>query len=160
MPADIVQSNTLEALPGMLGLDHIAIAVANLDTASGPYRMLGFVASHPDEEVSSSGVRVRELVHGATTIELLEPLDDTGLVARFLARRGPGLHHLAFRVRDVQASLSALAAQGRGGIEGMARPGRRGTVVAFLPPSDWAGVLIELVEWPAGAPVRPGETRP
>jgi methylmalonyl-CoA/ethylmalonyl-CoA epimerase len=129
-----------------LPLDHVAIAVEDLDAASRSWTLLGAVPAGEDERVDAQGVLVRTLRLGATLLELLEPIDQASPVGRFLARRGAGLHHLALRVHDVEATLRGLLDEGAVAIDAAPRPGRAGTRVAFLHPRWTGGVLVELVE--------------
>jgi methylmalonyl-CoA/ethylmalonyl-CoA epimerase len=133
--------------PGLAGLrlDHVGIAVASLDAAT-PYAALGLAAVGPDEAVPAQGVVVRLLRGGEIAIELLAPTSPDTPVGRFLARRGPGLHHLAFAVADVDAEVERLHGLGAGFVDPTPRPGRGGSRVVFLHPSWTGGVLIELVE--------------
>jgi methylmalonyl-CoA/ethylmalonyl-CoA epimerase len=127
-------------------LHHIAIAVPSIAAALPHYvdglgmRLLGA------EEVASERVKVAILAVGATRIELLEPTSPDSPVAKFLAKRGPGLHHLAFTVKDVDAAASRLAEAGAPLLGEAPRPGAHGTRVAFLHPKYLNGVLAELVE--------------
>ncbi|HEX2863303.1 MAG TPA: VOC family protein, partial [Deinococcales bacterium] len=146
----------LAGVPGVLGLDHVAVAAPNLDEAARAYLALGFRVLRPDETVETAGVRVRELGLAGTTVELLQPLNAESPVARFLERRGPGLHHLALRVASVRAALDACPAAGLSALDREPRPGRGGTLVAFLHPTTVGGALVELVEWPG----RPQEEPP
>jgi methylmalonyl-CoA/ethylmalonyl-CoA epimerase len=136
-------------IPGLegLALDHVAIAVPSFD-AEGPYLALGLHPEGPDEVVAAQGVRVRLLRAGGAAIELLAPLADDGPVARFLERRGPGLHHLAFRVADLDAEIARLRALGAVFVDPEPRPGRGGSRVVFLHPRWAGGVLVELVAHP------------
>lgn len=139
-----------QALAG-LPLDHVAIAVAGegaagLDAAATPFRLLGLRPVGPDEEVPTQGVRVRALGAGPTLVELLAPTVPDGPVARFVARRGPGLHHIALRVPDLDAALHDLRDAGARLLDDAPRPGRAGSRVAFVHPSFAGGVLIELVQ--------------
>lgn len=132
-------------------LDHVAVAVAGrdaaaLDAAAAPYLALGLRVDGEDEEVPAQGVRVRLLRSGGTHIELLAATSPDSPVARFVERRGPGLHHLALRVPDLEAALARLRADGARLVDDAPRPGRGGSRVAFLHPSHAGGVLIELVE--------------
>ncbi len=129
-------------------LDHVAMAVADLQSATDAYLLLGLVQAEADEEVPSQGVTVRALRGGPVLIELLAPLGDDGPVARFLAKRGPGLHHVALKVDDLAAELKRLAAAGVPLLDDEPRSGRAGTRVAFVHPRFAGGVLIELVEHP------------
>ncbi|MEX2503085.1 MAG: methylmalonyl-CoA epimerase [Trueperaceae bacterium] len=132
-------------------IDHVGIAVPDLDAGAEPYRSLG-LAVHEDEEVPDQNVRVRILRAGDGWIELLAPLHEDTPVARFLASRGPGLHHLAFRVPDVDAALRDAVRSGARAIDATPRDGRAGSRVAFLHPTWSGGVLIELVQ---PSPARP-----
>jgi methylmalonyl-CoA/ethylmalonyl-CoA epimerase len=139
------------ALPAALTgapLDHVAVAVADLDSAAAAYGLLGLERVGADEEVPTQGVRVRTLAGGAVLLELLAPLPGDGPVARFLQRRGPGLHHVALRVTDLEAELARLAAADVPLLDRQPRPGRAGTQVAFIHPRFAGGVLIELVQQP------------
>lgn len=130
-------------------LDHVAIATPDLETGSAPYLALGLTPEGPDEEVASQGVRVRAFEVGETLIELLAPTRPDSPVAAFLTRRGPGLHHTAYRVADLEAEMARLGAAGARFLSQAPTPGRAGTRVAFLHPKWGAGTLIELVEHPA-----------
>ena len=127
-------------------LDHVAIAVPSIALALPLYEtLLGARGSVP-ERIDDQGVIVVFVGSGSGRIELLEPLRDDSPVARFLARRGQGLHHIAYRVPDIEAALAACAADGLEAIDVRPRPGAHGRRVAFLHPRSAAGVLIELVE--------------
>ncbi len=128
-----------------LPIDHVGIAVHDLGEGAAPWSQLGLPALE-DETVPEQGVRVRLLRAGDAAIELLAPLDDTSQVARFLERRGPGVHHVAFRVDDVEKALARLLSEGARAVDLAPRPGRAGSRVAFLHPSWAGGVLIELVQ--------------
>lgn len=133
-----------------LPLDHIAIAVPELEAAARPYRLLGLLPGAP-ETVTDQGVRVCMLDSGAGRVELLEPLTEDSPVGRFLARRGPGLHHLGLRVESLDAEIERLASAGARFTEGGVRAGHGGNRIAFLHPGWTGGVLVELVE-PAAVP--------
>ena len=126
-------------------LDHVGIAVADLDAASAPYFALG-LAPLADEIVAGQGVRVRAFSAGGPLVELLAPTGAGGPIARFLERRGPGLHHIAFRSSDLDADVAALQADGAQFIDPTPSPGRAGTRAVFLHPAWGHGVLIEVVE--------------
>jgi methylmalonyl-CoA/ethylmalonyl-CoA epimerase len=128
-----------------LPLDHVAIAVESLATALPLFESLTGGAGSAIEEVMAQGVKVAFVGSGGGRLELLEPLTAETPVGRFLRRRGPGLHHIAYRVADLQASLDTLAARGVTLIDRTPREGAGGHRVAFLHPSSTAGVLIELV---------------
>jgi methylmalonyl-CoA/ethylmalonyl-CoA epimerase len=133
-----------EALVG-LPIDHVAIAVPDLD-AAGAWSALGLPRSGDDEDVPGQGVRVRALRAGEGLIELVAPTTPTSPVARFLATRGPGLHHVALRVPDVEEAVARLLAAGAAFVDPTPRPGRAGTRVVFLHPRWTGGTLVELVE--------------
>jgi methylmalonyl-CoA/ethylmalonyl-CoA epimerase len=98
------------------------------------------------EEVAEQGVRVAMLPIGETHIELLEPLHPNSPVGKFLAKRGPGIHHLAIEVEDIRAALVDLARNGARLIDKEPRAGAGGCLVAFIHPSSMNGVLLELVQ--------------
>lgn len=136
------------AAPGAVALDHVGIAVRNLEEALAVWRVApGLEAAHV-EEVATEGVRVAFLqLVGGVAIELLEPLAGSGSpVSRFLDKRGPGVHHLSFRVPDCRAAIRAAEAAGIHVLAPAPRPGSRGTLVAFFDPRDTGGVLIEVCE--------------
>jgi len=125
-----------------LPVDHVAIAVHDLEAAVPIYeRLTGSRGSRP-EAVPSQHVRVAFVGQ----IELIEPTNDESAVARFLARRGPGLHHIGYRVEDCGAELVRLIAEGFEPIDPRPRTGAGGHRVAFLDPGTTGGALIELVE--------------
>ncbi|HYA57882.1 MAG TPA: methylmalonyl-CoA epimerase [Thermoplasmata archaeon] len=129
-------------------LDHVGIAVPNLTAALARWTpLLGPPESAP-EEVPSNRVRVAFLSAGETHIELLEPTDTDSPVARFLAARGEGIHHLAYRVPSVNAALGEVERRGGRVVDRVARPGARGRRVGFAHPSAFGGVLVEFVEGP------------
>ncbi|WP_038058371.1 methylmalonyl-CoA epimerase [Thermus amyloliquefaciens] len=127
-------------------LHHVGIAVEDLEAAKARYRLLGF-APVAEGEVAAQGVRVAMLRGaGETLLELLAPLGPDTPVGRFLEKRGPGLHHLAFATPRIQEELARLKAEGARLIDEVPRPGFGGHRVAFLHPSFGLGVLWELVE--------------
>jgi LAO/AO transport system kinase len=127
-------------------LDHIGVAV---DSPSAILAFLtdalGLPAESP-EEIDASQVRVRFVGHADPQVELIEPTGANSAVARFLAKRGSGLHHVAFRVADLDRTLAALVARGVRLIDREPRPGAHGSRIAFVHPSSTGGVLVELVE--------------
>ena len=129
-----------------LELDHLGVATRDLDDGSAPYRALGLEALGPDEAVPSQGVIVRAFRAGGALVELLAPTTPESPLHAFLERRGPGVHHVAFRVADLDASVARLRADGAAFASDTPRPGRAGTRVVFLHPRWGAGTLIELVE--------------
>ena len=132
-------------------IDHVGVAVEDLDAAIAIHRdTYGMPLVHR-ETVEAQGVEAALLDVGESHVELLAPLGDDTPVGRFLARRGPGLHHVAYRVDDVAGALDALRAAGMRLIDEAPRTGIRGSQVAFLHPSAAGGVLTELVQ-PAAVP--------
>ena len=127
-------------------LDHVGVAVHSLDDALPTFEPLAGAAGSGRERVESQGVEVIFVGAGAGRIELLAPTRPDSPVARFLERRGPGLHHLCYRVPDIARALEEHNAAGYELIDVTARPGAHGHRVAFLHPRSTGGVLIELVE--------------
>ncbi len=133
----------------IVGQHHIGIAVENLDAALAVYRdQLGLELDHI-ESVPDQKLRVAMIPLGDETIELLEPTDDESPVAKFLAKKGEGFHHLALEVRDLDAMLEQLKTRGVRLIDEEPREGAGGTRIAFLHPKAGRGVLLELVENPS-----------
>ena len=128
------------------GLDHVGIAVRDIEEALGFYAQGLGLELERVETVPEQGVRVAFLPLGDTEIELLEPLGEEGPLARFLEKRGEGIHHLCIAVADIEATLADLAAQGFRLIDETPRTGAGGARVAFVHPRSAHGVLIELVE--------------
>jgi methylmalonyl-CoA/ethylmalonyl-CoA epimerase len=127
-------------------LDHIGIAVANLGDALSFYRdALGLEIQTP-EEVPSQRVRVHFIPVGDSSLELLEATDDRSPIAKYTAKRGPGLHHITLRVDDLAAALAQLKERGVRLIDEAPRPGAHGSLVAFIHPSSAHGVLVELMQ--------------
>jgi len=129
-------------------LDHVGIAVSDLRAALERWRPVAGVPADAPEEVESQGVRVAFLSAGVVEVELLEPTRADSAVGRFLARRGEGLHHIAFRVPSVDAALQELDKRGETMVDRTGRPGSRGRRVGFAHPSAFGGVLVEFVEAP------------
>lgn len=129
-------------------LDHIGIAVTGLDAAAESYLRLGYSITHR-ETLSSQAVEVMFLrigPAGTAEIELIAPIDSSGPLTKFLARRGPGLHHLCYCVSNIEGELSRLTANGISAIDKIPRPGARGHRIAFLDPKSTGGVLIEICQ--------------
>jgi methylmalonyl-CoA/ethylmalonyl-CoA epimerase len=125
-------------------LDHIGIAVANLDEALSFYRdALGLEIEAP-ELVASQNVRAHFIPAGQSALELLEPTADDSPIAKYLSKRGPGLHHITLRVDDIRAALARLKERGVRLIDEAPRAGAHGSLVAFIHPSSAHGVLVEL----------------
>ena len=125
-------------------IDHLGIAVTSIEEALSVYRALGLTETHR-EDVASQGVRTAFLPVGESSIELLEPTADSP-VAKFLSKRGPGIHHVCFGVEDIETALAELAAKGFRLIHREPVEGASGKRVAFLHPEAGGGVLIELAE--------------
>lgn len=123
-------------------VDHIAVAVSSLEEGCALFQSLTGDVCSPVEELPAQGVRVAFV----GSVELLEPLGPETTVGRFLDRRGPGLHHLAYRVPDLPRTLARLRDAGVELIDHEPRTGARGHQVAFLHPRSTGGVLVELVE--------------
>ncbi len=127
-------------------VDHIGIATKHLDEALAVWRDALGLEVDSTEEVAEQGVRLAMLPIGETHIELLEPLKDDSPIGRFLASRGPGIHHVAIRVPDIRNALAQLKARGTRLIDETPRVGAGGCLVAFIHPSSANGVLLELVQ--------------
>jgi methylmalonyl-CoA/ethylmalonyl-CoA epimerase len=132
----------------ILDIDHVGIAVPNLDDAVDRYRRtLGMEPSHR-ERVEDQGVEEVLFPVGDSFVQLLGALGPDTPVGGFLAKRGPGLHHVAYRVDDVTATLARYRDEGFRLIDEVPRRGSRGTLIAFVHPKDMEGVLVELVQLP------------
>lgn len=125
-------------------LDHIGIAVRSLDAAK-IYAALGLTTDHV-EDVVTQGVKTAFLSAGDANIELLEPLSPESTVAKFIEKKGEGIHHICFRVTHIEEHLARLQQQGFRLINEAPVPGAHGCRVAFLHPAAGNGVLIELSE--------------
>lgn len=137
--------NTLRQVK-LLNLDHVAIAVRDLDAALDGYRSRYRVEPLYREIVQSQGVEEAMIPVGGSFVQLLCPLGDETPVGRFLSKKGEGLHHIAYAVVSIEAALQHLAAQGARLIDSEPRAGGRGSRIAFVHPADLGGTLIELVE--------------
>jgi methylmalonyl-CoA epimerase len=127
-------------------IDHVGVAVDDIESALAVYRdLLGMPLVHR-ETVTEQGVDAALLDVGDGHIELLQPLGPDTAVGKFLAKRGPGLHHIAYRVDDIDQVLSDLAGSGARLIDERPRTGIRGSRVAFVHPASSGGVLTEIVE--------------
>ena len=127
-------------------VDHIGIATPTIDEGLAIWRDALGLEPEATEVVAEQGVKVCMLPVGDTHVELLEPLSAESAVGRFLAKRGPGIHHIAIEVRDIRASLAELKSKGARLIDETPRAGARGCLVAFVHPSSTNGVLLELVQ--------------
>lgn len=128
-----------------VGIHHLGLAVDDLDDAVGTYERLFGAHLERRETVPDQGVEAASLRVGDGRVELLASLGDDTPVGKFLARRGPGMHHVAYEVRDLPAALRGLAAQGAELIDAEPREGLFGLQVAFVHPDAVHGVLSELV---------------
>jgi len=125
-------------------LDHVGIAVQDIDKALAFYRDALGLDVHPPEEVATERVRARAVPVGGPSLELLEATAPDSAIATYISKRGPGLHHVTLRVDDLRAALAHLNARGVRLINSEPRPGAEGSLVAFIHPSAAHGVLVEL----------------
>jgi methylmalonyl-CoA/ethylmalonyl-CoA epimerase len=137
--------NPHDAFEG-LPLDHVAIAVESIDDVLPALEAVTGARGSRPERVEGQGVEVCFLGTGFGKIELVRPLAPDSPVGRFLARRGTGLHHIAYRVADIDMTLQRLATDGMELIDRVPRPGAHGHRVAFIHPRSTGGVLVELVQ--------------
>jgi methylmalonyl-CoA/ethylmalonyl-CoA epimerase len=143
--AAVGRADSIGRSVGARGIHHLGVAVADLDSAVASYqRLFGAEVEHR-ETVAEQGVEAASLRVGAGRVELLASLGPETPVGRFLAKRGPGMHHVAFEVDDVGEELSRLAAGGAELIDDAPRRGLFGLEVAFVHPDTTGGVLAELV---------------
>ena len=129
----------------MFSIDHLGIAVRSLAAAKGIYEKLGLTIS-AEEVVESEQVRLVMVPVGATRLELLEPLSENSPIAKFIAKRGEGLHHVSLRVPDLAAAVERLKKDGVRLISEEMKVGAGGHRFVFVHPSSAGGVLLELVE--------------
>ncbi len=128
-------------------IDHIGIAVASIEEARKLYEALG-LAVEAIEEVPTEGVRVALIPCGESSIELLEPMSDESPIARFLERRGPGIHHLCLGTGDIVADDARLRTAGKQVLRQQPTRGAGGCWVQFVHPKSAGGVLLELSQRP------------
>jgi len=133
----------------LINLDHVAIAVADLDAAIAGYSDRYRIEPLYREVVESQGVEEAMIPVGGSFVQLLQPLGAETPVGKFLERNGEGLHHVAFAVVDIEAALDHLDETGTRLIDRHPRLGGRGARIAFVHPKDLAGTLVELVEIPS-----------
>jgi methylmalonyl-CoA epimerase len=131
----------------MSEIDHLGIAVKSLAKATKFYELLG-LKPMPEETVEAEQVRLAMVPVGESRIELLEPTSDDSPIARFLAKRGEGLHHVALSVDDLSGTVERLKANGTRLISDEIKVGAGGHLYVFVHPSSAGGVLLELVEDP------------
>lgn len=127
-------------------VDHLGFAVRDLDEAVGFYSTAFGVQEWERIAMPERHMQVAVAHVGSTLIELIAPTSEEAAFAKFLDERGPGMHHVAYRVDDIEAALGQASAAGVRLIDETARPGMHGTLVAFLHPKSTFGVLIELVQ--------------
>jgi methylmalonyl-CoA/ethylmalonyl-CoA epimerase len=123
---------------------HVGVAVADLDAALAFYRDVLGLAPHPRE--TADGAEIVSLPFGEAEVELLSSADPASPIGKFLARRGPGIHHICYRVPDLDAALTACRDAGYRLVDDVPRKGAGGRRIAFLHPQTTAGILLELTE--------------
>jgi methylmalonyl-CoA epimerase len=129
----------------MFSIDHLGIAVKSLSTAKGIYEKLGLEVS-PEEIVEQEKVRLVMVPVGETRLELLEPTSDDSTIAKFIAKRGEGLHHVCMKVPDLAAAVEKLKTEGIRLVSEEFKVGAGGHRYVFVHPASAGGVLLELVE--------------
>jgi methylmalonyl-CoA/ethylmalonyl-CoA epimerase len=127
-------------------IDHIGIATNGIDEAARWWREALGLDFSETEEIAEQKVRVATLPLGESSIELLEPASPDSPISKFLAKRGPGIHHIAVRVDDIRDALAKIKEKGARLIDEQPRTGAGGCLVAFVHPSSTGGVLLELVQ--------------
>ena len=131
-------------MPDRPRIAHVGIAVPDLDAALSFYRDVLGLIPHPPEV--ADGATIVALPFGDAEVELLAPLDPNGPIGKFLDRRGPGIHHICYRVADLDAALEACRAAGYRLVDQVPRIGASGRRIAFVHPKATAGILLELTE--------------
>jgi len=129
-------------------VDHIGIAVKDLQDTLNLYKKILENTELAIEEVPSEKVRVAMIPLGDTSIELLEPMSDESPIAKFIKEKGEGIHHIAIAVEDIKASIGKLSAEGLRILYPEPRPGSHGKMITFLHPKSTKGVLLELCQLP------------
>jgi len=129
----------------MFSIDHVGVAVKSLAAAKGVYEKLGLIVS-PEEVVETEQVRVVMVPLGESRLELLEPTSENSVIAKFIAKRGEGLHHVSLRVPNLEAAVERLQKDGARLVTDEIRVGAGGHRYVFVHPSSTGGVLLELVE--------------
>jgi len=127
-------------------IEHIGIAVENLEKSNALFASLLGTPPYKQEEVESEGVRTSFFQTGPNKIELLEATSPDSPIAKFLAKKGEGIHHIAFDVADIQAEIKRLTSEGFTLINEQPKPGADNKLVAFLHPKSTGGVLVELCQ--------------
>jgi methylmalonyl-CoA/ethylmalonyl-CoA epimerase len=138
------EANYLDAVSDAPRIAHIGVAVPDLQSALAFYRdVLGLEPHLPE---TADGATIVSLPFGDSQVELLEPRDPDGPIARFLAKRGPGIHHICYRVPSLDRALEACRRAGYRLVDEVPRRGAGGKRIAFLHPKSTAGILLELTE--------------
>jgi len=130
----------------LVDIDHVGIAVVSLDEAVEHYRKTLGVDPYHSETIEEQGVREVLFRAGTSFIQLLEPLGPDTPVGKFIERKGPGVHHIGYRVASVEQTLSHLKGEGVPLVDEVPRIGSMGNTIAFVHPKGFDGVLVELVE--------------
>ena len=138
------EADYLAAVPDAPKIAHIGVAVADIQSALAFYRDVLGLEPHPPE--TADGATIVSLPFGDSHIELLEPRDPESPIAKFLAKRGPGIHHICYRVPDLDRALEACRRAGYRLVDEVPRRGAGGKRIAFLHPKSTAGILLELTE--------------
>lgn len=139
-------------------IDHLGVAVAKIEPALETLKKAGPVVVGKEEVIPAFGVRAIMVATGdGVPIEFIEPTSESSNVAKFIAQRGGGLHHVAYRVEDIDAALASLESQGFNLIDKKPRTGYAESRVAFVHPKSFFGVLTELVQREKGHDVAPYE---
>ena len=123
---------------------HVGIAVPDLEAAAAFYRDVLGISPHPPE--IADGAAILSLPFGDAEVELLAPLAPDGPIGKFLAKRGPGIHHICYRVPDLDAALEACRAAGYRLVDAVPRSGAAGRRIAFIHPKATGGILLELTD--------------
>ena len=131
-------------MPDRPRIAHVGVAVTDLDAALAFYRDVLGLTPHPTEE--ADGAAIVSLPFGESEVELLAPIRTDSPIARFLERRGPGIHHICYRVPDLDAALASCRAAGYHLVDDVPRTGAAGRRIAFVHPKATAGILLELTE--------------
>jgi methylmalonyl-CoA/ethylmalonyl-CoA epimerase len=133
--------------PSPWPVDHIGIAVTDLDAAIALYAATAGTSVTLREKLLDRGIELAFINTGGTKLELLMPLQDDTPLSRFISKRGPGIHHICYRVENITAEMARLENLGVKLIDTTPRPGASGTMIAFLEPASFSGVLTELCEY-------------
>jgi len=131
-------------VPDRPRIAHVGVAVTDLDAALAFYRDVLGLTPHPTEE--ADGAAIVSLPFGESEVELLAPIRTDSPIARFLERRGPGIHHICYRVPDLDVALASCRAAGYRLVDDVPRTGAAGRRIAFVHPQATAGILLELTE--------------